>query len=171
LSQLILEAGFSGDLGILSIDLDGNDYWILNTIDCVQPRILICEYNNVYGQDEMVSVPYAPEFVRTKKHYSNLYWGVSIAALRDWADRNGYYYMGSNSAGNNAFFVRKDCISKDKIPNNSKIFVESKYRESRDENGRLSYLQGSEKLECIKDMELYNFKSNSVEKIKDIYNI
>jgi hypothetical protein len=55
---------------------DGIIQWILNTINCVQPRILICEYNNVYGPDEMVSVPYDSEFVRTKKHYSNLYWGV-----------------------------------------------------------------------------------------------
>jgi hypothetical protein len=79
--------------------------------------------------------------------------------------------MGSNSAGNNAFFVRKDCISKDKIPNNSKVFVESKYRESRDENGRLSYFQGSKKLECIKNMELYNLRNNKIERIADIYNL
>jgi hypothetical protein len=158
-------------LGILSIDLDGNDWWILNTINCVQPRILICEYNNVYGPDKMVSVPYDPEFVRTQKHYSNLYWGVSIAALRDWADRNDYYYMGSNSAGNNAFFVRKDCISQDKIPTHSQVFVESKYRESRDEKGCMTYLQGNKKLECIKDMELYNLRNNQIERIADIYNL
>lgn len=37
------------DIGILSIDIDGNDYWVLNAIDCVRPRILICEYNNIFG--------------------------------------------------------------------------------------------------------------------------
>ena len=75
INSLITEAGYSGDIGILSIDLDGNDYWILNSITCVTPRILICEYNNIYGADKKVSIPYDKQFMRTKVHYSNLYWG------------------------------------------------------------------------------------------------
>lgn len=139
INELITEAGYNGDIGILSIDLDGNDYWILNSITCVTPRILICEYNNIYGADKKVSIPYDEQFVRTKAHYSNLYWGGGIAAFRDWAEKKGYYYMGSNSAGNNAFFVRKDCIEIGKIPQNADVFVESKYRESRNEKGELTY--------------------------------
>ena len=48
INKLIKDAGYIGDIGLLSIDLDGNDYWILNAIDCVSPRILICEYNSIY---------------------------------------------------------------------------------------------------------------------------
>ena len=107
----------------MSIDLDGNDWWILNAIECVSPRILICEYNNIFGDEKKVTVPYDAEFVRTKKHYSNLYWGCSIAAFRGWAKENGYYYMGSNSAGNNAFFVRKDCIEPEKVLADADVFV------------------------------------------------
>lgn len=171
INQLLTDAGFVGDIGILSIDLDGNDYWVLNAIDCVQPRILICEYNSIYGDEESVCVPYDETFERTKKHYSNLYWGASITAYRDWAEKNGYYYMGSNSAGNNAFFVRKDCISLDKVPANANVFTLSKYRESRDEKGNLTYLRGRERLECIKGMELVNLRTDCIDTIANIYKL
>lgn len=168
---IITEAGFCGDIALLSVDIDGNDYWVLNAITCVQPRILVCEYNNIFGGDEKVTIPYDEGFVRTKKHYSNLYWGASIGAFCDWAEKNNYYYMGSNSAGNNAFFVRKDCISEDKIPTKSKEFIKSKYRESRDQNGRLTYLRGVERLKAIKEMEVVNLTNNHRERIADIYHL
>lgn len=171
INQLISDAGFRGDIGLLSIDLDGIDYWILNAIDCVQPRILICEYNNIFGNEKVVSVPYDETFFRTKKHYSNLYWGASLGAFCNWAEKNEYYYMGSSSAGNNAFFVRKDCISTDKIPNNAKIFIPSKYRESRNQAGELTYLRGDERLKCIREMNLVDLKTNQIDTIANIYHI
>lgn len=171
INKLITDAGFKGDIGILSIDLDGNDYWILNAIDCVSPRILICEYNSIYGNEQKVCVPYDKEFVRSRVHYSNLYWGASIAAFCEWAENNNYYYMGSNSAGNNAFFVRKDCISADKVPPYANIYVESKYRESRGRDGELTYKRGQERLECIKDMQLFHISTGCLETIAHIYKI
>lgn len=171
INALIRGGGFRGDMGILSIDLDGNDWWILNAIDCVSPRILICEYNNIFGAEKKVTIPYDAGFIRTKKHYSNLYWGCSIAALCVWAENNGYYYMGSNSAGNNAFFVRKDCIKPDKIPEKANIFIESKYRESRDEKGVLTYLRGSDRLKCIKSMQVFDIETGHMDTIENIYNI
>lgn len=169
INHIITNAGFKGDIGILSIDLDGNDWWILNAIDCVSPRILICEYNSIFGTKKRVTVPYDSEFVRTKKHYSNLYWGCSIAAFCGWAKENGYYYMGSNSAGNNAFFVRKDCIKQEMVPENAGLFVESKYRESRDKAGNLSYLRGKERLKCIRSMELFDIETGKINTIENIY--
>lgn len=171
INQIILDAGFQGDIGILSIDLDGNDWWILNAIECVSPRILICEYNNIFGDEKKVTVPYDAEFVRTKKHYSNLYWGCSIAAFRGWAKENGYYYMGSNSAGNNAFFVRKDCIEPEKVPADADVFVESRYRESRDEKGNLTYLKGIERLKCIRPMEVFEIETGCIDTIANIYHV
>lgn len=171
INSTIVESGVGeGDIGLLSIDLDGNDYWILNAIDCVQPRIVICEYNNLFGL-EPVSVPYDETFVRTEKHYSNLYWGASLGAFLKWAEKNGYYYMGSNSAGNKAFFVRKDCISAEMVPANAHIFVESRYRESRGKGGELTYLRGGERLACIKDMELVNVETGRMDTIANIYHL
>ncbi len=171
INQLISEAGFRGDIGLLSVDVDGNDYWILSAIDCIKPRILICEYNNIFGAEKRVSIPYDEKFYRTEKHYSNLYWGASLGAFCSWAEQHDYYYMGSNSAGNNAFFVRKDCIDEKKVPAENSIFTTSKYRESRDERGRLTYLRGIDRLKAIREMELVNLESNRIETIAEIYNL
>lgn len=74
INQLIEETRYI-NLGILHIDLDGNDYWILEAIDFtnLNPSILILEYNAVLGADRAISVPYDKDFFRTQKHHSNLY--------------------------------------------------------------------------------------------------
>lgn len=169
INSIIQESGIQGDIGLLSVDIDGNDYWVLDAIDCISPRIFICEYNNIFGPDKKVTVPYDETFFRTDKHYSNLYYGCSLGALCDWAEQNGFYYMGSNSSGCNAFFVRKDCISIDKLPKNRNVFVESRLRQNRDREGRLTYLNDNCRLDVIKEMELVNLETGDVEYIKDIY--
>lgn len=171
INQIISNAGFAGEIGILSIDIDGNDYWVLRAIKCVKPCILICEYNNTFGNEKRVTIPYDEEFYRADRHYSNLYWGASLAAFKDYANQNGYYYFGSNSAGNNAFFVREDCVDQSLIPQKCNEFVISKYRESRDMSGELNYLEGCKRLEAIKDMQLVNLATGKIEKISDIYHI
>ena len=81
INSLIKKSGISGDIGILSIDIDGNDYWIWDAIDVVNPRIVICEYNSLWGAEHAVSTPYNPAFSRSDAHFSNLYYGASIMAL------------------------------------------------------------------------------------------
>ena len=63
-NDVIRAAGVSGEIGLLSIDIDGNDYWVLDAIDCVSPQILVAEYNSVFGPDRAVTVPYDPGFDR-----------------------------------------------------------------------------------------------------------
>ena len=171
INEIITNAGVSGDIGILSIDIDGNDYWILNAIKCVNPQILICEYNNLFGNEKKVTIPYQENFYRTDSHYSNLYYGASLKAFCDFAEKNGYYYLGSNSAGHNAFFVKKTSMDYSKIPIDNKVFVECKYRESRDKDGKLNYLNKSQKLNEIKNMKLIDLEDNILKKISDIYNL
>lgn len=86
INEIITNAGFSGNIGILSVDIDGNNYWVLCAIKCIKPCILICEYNNTFG--EKVTIPYYEDFYRTNSHYSNLYWGASLGAFRDYVDEN-----------------------------------------------------------------------------------
>ena len=100
-----------------------------------------------------------------------MYWGCSIAAYCSWAEENGYYYMGSNSAGNNAFFVKKDCIGRDRIPENANAFIDSKYRESRDRKGNLTYLKGNDRLKCIASMELLEIETGCIDTIENIYHL
>lgn len=171
INELIRGGGMAGDIGLLSVDIDGNDYWVLDNIDCIQPRILICEYNSIFGADKKVTVPYDAKFVRMDKHYSCLYWGASISAFCDWAEEHNYYYVGSNMAGNNAFFVRKDCFDADKIPGRCNDYIESKFRESRDCNGRLDYMSGSSRLELIKNMKIVNLETGTTDTISGLYHL
>jgi len=168
INSLISEYSQEEEIGILSIDIDGNDYWILKEINTIKPSIIICEYNSIYGNSLSLTVPYNAAFDRTKAHYSNLYWGASLQALCDIADEKGYFFIGSNSAGNNAFFVRKD-LSGDFIPLSAKEgFVEGKFRESTDATGKLTYLSKCAKLKEIEDMEIYDTRRKKMIKISEI---
>jgi hypothetical protein len=73
--------------------------------------------------------------------------------------------VGCNSSGNNAYFIRKDKIGKLKILGIEEGFVESKFRESRDRSGLLSYKSGIERLNIIKGMDVFNIIENKIEKL------
>jgi len=108
INDIIRSAGITGDIGLLSVDIDGNDYWVWQEIDVIQPRIVVAEYNARFGVERAVSVPYDPQFIRERAHSSMIYYGASLAALAQLGEVKGYALVGCNSAGNNAFFVRKD---------------------------------------------------------------
>jgi hypothetical protein len=97
INDIFFENNFAGNIGILSIDIDGNDYWIWDVIDSVVPQIVICEYNSILGAEESVVIPYQADFMRNRAHYSNLYYGASLAALQNLATQKGYSLIGSNS--------------------------------------------------------------------------
>ncbi|MBP1658149.1 MAG: hypothetical protein H6Q31_2750, partial [Bacteroidetes bacterium] len=60
INTLLRENGVTGDIGLLSIDIDGNDYWVWEAIECITPRIIICEYDSLLGPDRKVTSPYDP---------------------------------------------------------------------------------------------------------------
>jgi len=140
INSLIQESGICGDIGILSIDIDGNDYWVWKAIseETISPRIVIIEYNSVFGKERAVTIPYTKNFKRTEAHFSNLYFGASLNALCLLAKEKGYKFVGSNSAGNNAFFVRHDIAENLPIRSCRDGYLESKFREGRDETGKLT---------------------------------
>jgi hypothetical protein len=155
INATLAEAGILGDIGLLSIDIDGNDYWVLDAIDVVSPRILVAEYNSTFGPDAAVSVPYDPKFERTKAHHSNLYWGASLAALCLAADRKQLAFVGSNGAGNNAFFVRRDVLGDLATLTPQEGWVDARFRESRDHGGQLTFISGrAARIAAIADLPL-----------------
>lgn len=156
INQLIGDHGFSGDLGILSVDIDGNDYWVWERIEVVRPVIVVAEWNSVFGPDHAISVPYDRAFERGKAHYSNLFWGASIAAFEHLADRKGYALLGSNTVGNNIFFVRKDRLGRLKPLSAREAWVDSRFRDSRDKEGRLNFLGGDKRKPEILDVPVVN---------------
>lgn len=168
INKVISDMNFSGELGILSIDIDGNDYWIWECINVVEPVIVIIEYNSVFGNKHAITIPFDPTFNKTKAHYSNLFFGCSLKALYLLAQRKGYVFVGSNSNGNNAFFIRKDKIGNIKQVQVESGYVKSKFRQSRDQKGHLSYVSGDECLKIIEDMLVYEIEKDILVKIKDL---
>ena len=168
INDLILGAGFSGEIGLLSIDIDGNDYWVWKAITCVQPQIVVAEYNAVFGSERAVSIPYAPAFNRQRAHPSWLYFGASLRALCDLAAEKGYAFVGCNGAGNNAYFVREDLATPFLVLSPGTGFRDSRFRESRDERGCMSRLSGPARLEALADLPVVDLESDKTIPLRDL---
>lgn len=140
INDLLKSNGVTGEIGILSIDIDGVDYWVWEAMTCVNPAIVIAEYNSLFGPERAVTVPYDANFQRAKAHHSHSYYGASLAALVALGRRKGMAFAGSNSAGNNAFFVRRDLL---RAPlrelTAAEGWVKRGFREARDRQGRLVF--------------------------------
>ena len=164
INDLLAKSCFDEDVGILSIDIDGNDYFILEAISAVRPRIIICEFNDVFGSVRKISVPYEPDFSRARKHYSNLYFGASLSALTFIANKKGYSLVGTNSSGCNAFFVRDDLLNgKIKVLTAEQAYLPSKIRQSRDKRGNLSYRKGDDRLKEMRGLAVVNVETEATE--------
>ena len=94
----------NGKIGMLSIDIDGNDYWIWDAIDVIQPQIVIIEAKVEFG-NKSITVPYG-----TANHHTvdEMFNGASVEALRKLGVKKGYKLAGANKQGYNLFFVRRD---------------------------------------------------------------
>lgn len=171
INSLISSFTSCSDIGLLSIDIDGNDYWIWEAIDVVKPRIVVCEYNTVFGNTQKVSIPYEKSFTQTKAHFSNLYYGASLGALCFLAEKKGYDFIGTATSGVNAFFIRKDLAASFVTYNAITGFHESVNRSSKDKKGRLNFLPANERLHIIKDMKVVDVASGSLHTIKDLYQL
>ena len=137
INDLLNISEFDYDLGLMSIDIDGVDYYVFDAIKLYKPRILILEYNSVFGLDRAISVPYDKSFNRSQLHTSNLFFGASLPAMINSASEKGYTFVGANSSGNNAFFLRKDQVryAENVLDISSGITTISKFRESRGSGG------------------------------------
>jgi hypothetical protein len=164
INDLICSSSFEEEVGLLSIDVDGNDYWIWKQIDMISPIIVVIEYNSLFGIERAITIPYEKDFNRTEKHFSNLYFGASLKALHLLAEEKGYGFIGCTSAGNDAFFVRKDKLNSvvKEIPL-ERGYVLSKDRQSIDQKGNLTLIGGDDRKEIIKGMPVQNIISSKIE--------
>ena len=113
-------------------------------------------------------MPYEPGFQRTQAHWSNLYWGASLPALAFLAESKGYRLVGSNSAGNNAYFVRAELAGGLPQPSVRTAYRESRYRESRDEQGELTYLAGDRRREPIAELPLHDLDTGEQVRVGEL---
>ncbi|MGZ6253083.1 MAG: hypothetical protein ACXWM1_08440 [Candidatus Binataceae bacterium] len=164
----LIAGGVTGRVGLLSIDVDGNDYWIWRAIDVVSPAIVVCEYNGVFGDRRPISIPYDPNFSYHSAHFSGQYFGCSIAALRYLASQRGYTFVGTGLNGVNAFFVRNDLA--ERILPLIGAFPETtpRFRGCRDQNGALTFARGVDRLEPIKNLPVVDVVSGERMAIGDL---
>lgn len=103
INRLLIDAGISGETGLLSIDIDGNDYWLWKALDTIQPRIVVIEAKVEFGPGNY-AVPYG-DF----NHHSGdaRYNGASVEAFRRLGLEKGYKLVAANKQGYNLFFVRE----------------------------------------------------------------
>jgi len=162
------------DLDLFSIDIDGIDYWILEKLPKHFSKIVVLEYNPTFGFDLEITIPNKSNFNRTKYNYSNLCFGMSFKAALNLMNKKGFYFIGSNLLRNNAFFIskkyKKEIFFKNLNINTSKSNILSNFRESRDKNKKLNYLNGINKLKEILNCKVVdlNNKNKKIFKIRDL---
>lgn len=104
INELLLKTGIKKDIGLLSVDIDGNDYWIWKAVEVISPRIVVIESKVEFGLHDVI-VPYGNHNHRS---VDTMYSGASAKAFVKLAKRKGYRLAGANKQGYNLFFVRED---------------------------------------------------------------
>ena len=170
--NLVLEKNIKHkEIGLLSIDIDGNDYWILDKIDTLSPSIIICEFNSIFGDLFKISIPYQKNFIRNDAHYSNLFFGASIKAMISMLKNKGYKFLGTSSTGVNAFFVKnKHLLNFENKIKNFNIYP-AKVREGLDIRGKLTHENIINSLKNIYEMEVFDLDDKKILKLKDYNNL
>lgn len=115
-NRLVLHHGVAGPIDLLSLDVDGNDYWIWRALDCVEPRVVVLEFNALCGPEQSVTIPCRDDFRRDLAR--PYYFGASLAAFVTLGREKGYHLVGVQSLGFNAFFVRAG-VGEDLLPERS----------------------------------------------------
>lgn len=106
--SLITSNGVRGEIDLLSLDLDGMDYWIWDAISSISPRVVIAEVQVMWGADRSVTVPYRSDFRGEFFEKYAIYGGASLPAFVKLAKKKDYRLIGSQRYGFNAVFLRND---------------------------------------------------------------
>jgi hypothetical protein len=103
INDLIGSAGLSGEIDLLSVDIDGNDFHVCKAVRTVVPRVIVIEFNASFPPPVEYVLPYTP-----KAQPDGLCFGGSLTSMTKMLGEKGYVLVGTDICGVNAFFVRKD---------------------------------------------------------------
>jgi hypothetical protein len=104
INQLLTEASVPPEVDFMSIDIDGNDYWVWDALSVTTPKVVIIETHIEFGMNDIV-VPYDKDYVYPGRHPD--YHGASPVAMEKLARRKGYRLVGANRYGFNTIYVRE----------------------------------------------------------------
>jgi hypothetical protein len=147
INDLLIESGVSGEIDILSLDIDGNDYYIWDAISAINPRLCVFETHNIVPDNLSITIPYDPNFnYREKKNHEQDFTSVSLLAMKKLSEKKGYRLIGAHKHGFNVFFLRKD-IAQDIFP---EVTIEEVH------NNLCTQLGQKEQWNHVKDMNWVN---------------
>ncbi len=109
--RLLASSGVPQEFDVLSIDLDGNDYWVWAALEKWRPRVVVIEYNASHPPSKRWVMKEDREY----RWNGTSYYGASLASLTALAKRKGYALVGTTSLGVNAFFVAEELVTPDRF--------------------------------------------------------
>ena len=108
-NQVVRDHRLDGEIDLLSLDLDGNDYWVWRALDACSPRIVILTFNAAFGAERAVTVPYDPAFDRAANaKVAQWFYGASLAAFEQLGREKSYRLVMVEPKGVHAYLVRND---------------------------------------------------------------
>jgi hypothetical protein len=119
------------DPDVFSLDIDGNDYYIAQSVFAagIRPKIFVVEYNSVFGPDRSLTIEYQDDFSYSKKDSTQLYYGVSLSAWKKFFVQHDYEFITVERNGVNAFFVDRSQYDSDFLENvNGLEFAENRFQ-------------------------------------------
>ena len=160
--------GFGGRPGLLSVDIDGNDYWVWEALRELKPWVVVCEYNSTFGPSADVSVPYRADFQRELGHPSGRYFGASLTALVRLGESMGLHFVGVNGAGHNAFFVDPEIQGELPTLSAQEGFRPTTFRETRNLDGELTLSDAWPEDPGYRRLPLHDFRTGRQISVGDI---
>ena len=155
-------------IDVISLDIDGIDFWIAQHINWNGIKIAIVEYNPVFGAKLSVSIPKDTFSSRFEHHYSGLVYGASLLAWIEFFASKDMRFVGTNRAGNNAFFVSSSLAGNlpFRLPDMSQLdaYVDWQIRDSRNQDQTLSSLSLEQARNLISGVELID--TQTLRKVK-----
>ena len=168
ISTVINSYGFKNDCNLLSIDIDGNDYWVLKNIELSHVDIVVAEYNPLFGSNLSLTVPQDDNFDRNR--FKKIFYGASLTAIIELMESKGFMFVGANSACNNAFFINKN---KKEFFSNLKVeelkeYTKFTFREIKENSYKENQI--SNLIDKIEDFEIYDLSKKKTFRIKELKN-
>ena len=161
INSILKKYSMEKKIDLFSIDIDGNDYWILKALPDDISKIFVIEYNPFFGHSKEISTPNIKKFERFNYHPSGFCWGASLKAIINLMKSKGYTFIGTNRLNVNAFFIQNKLINNFQldIPDSNEIqkFTEAKFKYSKDET---KY--------NIEDIKVYDLKRKLICNFSDL---
>lgn len=108
INSLIADNNYTGEIDLFSLDIDGIDYYLFESLTVISPRVIVLEINHLWGYEASYTVPYDKNFKAEFFVDGSDYAGASLSAFIKLARQKGYRFVGTNRFATNAFFIRND---------------------------------------------------------------